>query len=332
MSQEWGIGDDCEHAIMTIAQALMEEGLSEELVSENIEVGVIQGIRDKLYALDPQRDRSKLNGLLWYHLLLWRTAGNKHWTLKRSCGGTRVIPYHPILLEAAQNKVTAHLVLEGECLNIEPCVNEIPGGQGWKEITLLEFIGRVVNKYQDPSSTNIVPVITTPEQLRCFKAPTEREEEVDEVFTNRRNEAYILSNGDLRKLYSLRPAGLESMTFAEFIVDYYKKRSSQKAVIDMHTGLGEESGHKMIGTDMIAPLSMQLTNMIIMKRRTRNKPVPLFMTSEFLDNYGEQALFQPWRNLEELSNNRTEEEEQERRNRRLELFPMAVFPRIEALH
>ena len=188
-----------------------------------------------------------------------------------------------------------------------------------------------MKNYQDPSSTNVVPVITTPEQLHCFKEPTEREEEIDEVFTNRRNEAFILSNGDFRKLYSLRPAGLERMTFAEFLLDYYKKQSGQEAVIDMDTGLGEESGHKIIGADVNAPMSMQLNNMIVMKRRTRLRPVPLFMSTDSLDNYGEQALFQPWRSLQELNNNRTEEEELERRRRRLELFPLAVFPRTEAL-
>ena len=72
---------------------------------------------------------------------------------------------------------------------------------------------------------------------------------------------------------------------------------------------------------------MQLNNMIVMKRRTRNLPVPLLMFNNALDNYGEQVLFQPWDSLEQLTNVRTEEESRDRRRRQLELFPMAVFPR-----
>ena len=328
MSQDWGSDVHCEEAIITMAQTLMEEGLSEELVSENIEVAVIRGLRNKLYGLNPEREGHRLNALMWYHVLLLKTAGKDRWTMRRDCGATQVIPYHPLLLEAVQHKVLMNPVLEGEHLEVQACVNEIAGAQGWKEITLLEFLSGALGKnYQDLSSTTTIPVITTPQQLHSFKEPTEREEEVDDVFTNRRNETYILSNGDLRKLYSLRPAGVDSMMFVEFAVDYYRKQSRQETVIDPSTGLGGESGHKIIGVNAIAPLSMQLSNMIIMKRRTRhNRPVPLFMSTDDLDNYGEQVLFQPWRSLEELSYHRTDEEELERKRRRLELFPMAVFP------
>ena len=79
----------------------------------------------------------------------------------------------------------------------------------------------------------------------------------------------------------------------------------------------------------MAPKAMQLSNMIVMKRRTRDLPVPLLMFSNALDNYGEQVLFQPWDTLEQLTNVRTEEEGRQRRRRQLELFPMAVFPRKE---
>ena len=330
MSQDWGSNCNIEEAIVTMTQTLMEEGLCEELVSENVEVAVIRGLRDKLHGLNPQREGHRLNALMWYHVLLMKTAGKNRWTMQRDCGATQVIPYHPILLEAVQHRVIVNPVLEGEHLEVETCVNEIAGAQGWREITLLEFLSGALGKnYQDPSSTTTIPVITTPQQLHSFKEPTERDEEVDDVFTNGRNETYILSNGDLRKLYSLRPAGVDSMMFVEFVVDYYRKQSGQETVIDANTGLGEESGHNIIGVDVKAPLSMQLSNMIIMKRRTRlSRPVPLLLSTDGLDNYGEQVLFQPWRSLEELNYFRTEEEELERKRRRLEFFPMAAFPSL----
>ena len=82
-----------------------------------------------------------------------------------------------------------------------------------------------------------------------------------------------------------------------------------------------------LGSDDMAPKAMQLNNMVVMKRRTRDLPVPLLMFTNVLDNYGEHVLFQPWDAFEELTSVRTEEEWRERRRRQLELFPMAVFPR-----
>ena len=119
------------------------------------------------------------------------------------------------------------------------------------------------------------------------------------------------------------------MTLAQFAVQYYKKHHTQKAVIDPISGLGEESTDPVVGSDEMAPKAMQLNNMIIMKRRTRDLPVPLLMFTDALDNYGEQVLFQPWCAQEELTNVRTEEEGRERIRRQLELFPMAVFKREE---
>ena len=124
-----------------------------------------------------------------------------------------------------------------------------------------------------------------------------------------------------------RPSGMRNMTFAQFIVEYYKKQPHQKVVIDPNSGLGEESEDQVVGTEEMAPKAMQLTNMIVMKRRTKGRPVPLLMFSNLLDNYGHKALFQPWSSLEELSGTRTEQEDQERRRRQLQLFPMSIFQR-----
>ena len=162
-----------------------------------------------------------------------------------------------------------------------------------------------------------------------FTETTERDEEVDDVFTNAKNETFVISNGDFRKLYMMRPPAMISMTLAQFVVQYYKKKAKAKAVIDPMSRLGEASTDPVVGSDEMAPKAMQLNNMIIMKRRTRDLPVPLLMFTNVLDNFGEQVLFQPWVALEELTNVRTDEEGRERRKRQLELFPMAVFKREE---
>ena len=52
----------------------------------------------------------------------------------------------------------------------------------------------------------------------CFK---EKDKECDDIFINRKEETFIISNGDLRKLYVKRPPAMELITFAQFVVNYY---------------------------------------------------------------------------------------------------------------
>ena len=79
---------------------------------------------------------------------------------------------------------------------------------------------------------------------------------------------------------------------------------------------------------MRAPMAMKLSNNVIMKkRRDKNRPVPLFFKSNTLDSFGERMLFQPWRSVDELLRRQSEEDKEKQKQNRLELFPMAIFPR-----
>ena len=72
---------------------------------------------------------------------------------------------------------------------------------------------------------------------------------------------------------------------------------------------------------------MKLANGIILKKREeKNLPVPMLLPSNTLDKYGERMLFTPWRTLEELLREDTEEEDQQIKENRLALFPMSKFP------
>ena len=82
-----------------------------------------------------------------------------------------------------------------------------------------------------------------------------------------------------------------------------------------------------MGGEGRAPLSMKLSNTVIMKKRSeKSKPVPLLLRSNTLDSYGERLLFQPWRSAEELHQKQTEEDKERQKQNRLQLFPMAIFP------
>ena len=122
---------------------------------------------------------------------------------------------------------------------------------------------------------------------------------------------------------------MEPMTFAEFVITYYRKTSRQEAVIEPHSGVGEDSGELVVGGgNLRAPTSMKLSNNIIMKRRSdKSRLVPLLLQCNTLDNYGERMLFQPWRNFEELVEGQEEEDKEQQKQNRLKIFPMSIFPR-----
>ena len=197
-------------------------------------------------------------------------------------------------------------------------------------ISILKFLdGTSKEKYTELASQTTVSVITSQEAEFNFKDSDEKDEEYDDIFVNSKGENFIISNGDLRKLYTKRPdvAGVEDMTFAQFIIDYYRKTSRQKVILDPVTGVGEESEEPIVGGERRAPMAMKLSNNVIMKRRRdKNRPVPIFLKSNTLDSYGERMLFLPWRSVDELLGRQSEEDKEKQKQIRLELFPMAMFP------
>ena len=72
-------------------------------------------------------------------------------------------------------------------------------------------------------------------------------------------------NGDLRKLYVLRPVAVEGMLFAFFATRYYKLQSGRKVTVNPESNIGEDSDETIVGEETMAPLSMKLANNQIMK-------------------------------------------------------------------
>ena len=326
LSQQVSDDHDQETQITSIVKKLLEEGLFEDLETENVDQGVIQNMKNKLHNMNPQRPSSSLNALVWYHTLLFKTGKCRSWTLRRKCGEIRIAPYHPLLVEAINNYVKVETVMGGDHIKYEDTAGPGP----WTEVNILEFLYSVMVKNDSYLvSSTTVNVIATPALEQCFLESTERDEEVDDVFVSRKTETYIVSNSDLAKLYSKRPEGVEAMTFAEFATEYYVDWWGNHANIDPETGLGGESEDAIVGGRTPAPLFMQLANRKVMKKRTRddkNKPVPILMPNNTLDDYGERILFKPWRSKEELLNGISEAEKSRCRQIRLQLFPMGVFP------
>ena len=334
LSNERANDENIIEAIIDITIRLQEEGLFEELVTEEIDRDTLRNMKIRFSDMCPD-DPMSANALMWYHTLLLRTGGSNQWTLRRHCGESCVIPYSPLFLEALRGHVEVriamdpeHIEAKGVCHGASPHEG-IMAGYAWKEISILKFLDGVSrDKFEEPVSQAIVTVITSQEDEVNFKDSDEKDEECDEVFTNSKKETFIISNGDLRKLYAKRPPAMELMTFAEFVISYYRKTSRQQAIIDPNSGIGEESGQLIVGGgNLRAPVSMKLSNTIIMKRRSvKSMPVPLLLRNNTLDSYGERMLFQPWRTVEELVQNQEEEDKEQQKQNRLKIFPMSIFP------
>ena len=120
---------------------------------------------------------------------------------------------------------------------------------------------------------------------------------------------------------------MEGMILGQFVVSFFRKKSHQKTIIDPLTDVGADSGEAMVGGGGRMPICMQLSNKVIMKKRSgESRPVPLLLGSNCLDAYGERMLFRPWRQIEELSQESTEEQKLLQQQNRLALFPMSIFP------
>ena len=332
LSHERNHDENTEEAIIDITRTLLEEGLFEELRSEEIDQDILQGMKRSLGELCPDRPAHALNTLMWYHTLLLRTGGSDQWTLRRHCGETLIVAYHPLLLEALEQQVKVRIVMNAEHIDVEKnqAGSEIMAGFAWKEISILKFLhGISLDSYEEPVSQHVVNVIASQQQEYNFKESSEKDEECDDIFINSKEETFIVTNGDLRKLYLKRPPSMEPMTFAEFVISYYRKTPRQQAIVDPQSGVGEESGELVVGGgNLRAPLSMKLSNNVIMKRRLdKSRPVPLLLQYNTLDSYGERMLFLPWRNFEELIEGQEEEDKEQQRQNRLKIFPMSIFPR-----
>ena len=333
LSNEKGAGEDVVEAIATFADMVLEEGLFEEVITEGVERNILQSMKAKLIELNPELPSTVLNALTWYHTLLFRTGGSNQWTLRRKCGETKVVPYHPLLLEALKERVEVRTALTAEHLEAEeynfapPLQERALINPAWTNISVLKFVSGVFGEnYKEMMSQSSVALKTSQDQERCFRESTERDEEIDDIFLNRKDESFIIINGDLRKLYAKRPHRLAKLTFAQFVLLYYKKKPHHKAIVYPGSDIGEESDVPIVGGETNAPVCMKLSNGIIMKKRSeKNLPVPLLSPSNTLDKFGERMLFRPWRTLEELLHEDTEEEQRQLMENRLALFPMSQF-------
>jgi hypothetical protein len=108
---------------------------------------------------------------------------------------------------------------------------------------------------------------------------------------------------------------------------YEKTKNS----IDGETRVGPNTRDAIFGTDGgYAPQSMMVKGEKILKRRENgSKAVLHFLYSGTLDRYGNQLLWTPWDQLENVSGDQDEYETESQSRVRFSLFPMSVFPSFD---
>ena len=320
-------------AIVDMTLTLREEGLFEELLMEKIDGQVRTHLMAQIRELLPEEEESTILAIIWYHSLLYRTGVENGWTLRRKCGEQQVAPYHPLIIEALKQKVEVRISFDEAPLKAEDAHPPSDLGEvtfsnlAWKTVSILEFLQGVA-KYENPTSQGTVSIISSPTEDRCFRDSNEQDEEVDDVFVNRHQDSFIIINGDKRKQYAKRPPSADAMIFAQYVINYYKLKPNQKAVIDPQTDIGGESDELIIGGEGRCPMFMRLSNkMIVKKRSDKSLPlIPLLLNSS-LDNHSEKMLFLPWRNFDDLVNDATDEEKLTMAENRLAIFPTSCFPK-----
>ena len=341
-------GDDlsCVDAICDIMRTLRLEGV------ENIKFERDDGLRigTELSAFLNQTQDIK-EDLLLYHILLWKTAGNGMWTMERHPNERTTVPYVPALLEASALEMSAeicaagtHLLfleqeVSGEVKALLSKSNEDWQEQDWQETSFLQFVNstlpaKKIDHARGSTSQPVIPVTVTKDRNLSWRGAMDSDNHTGEaVFETENDKSYVRTTSDIRILYENRPDRMNRMVLGEFASQYRLLKPSghgyekAKNSINEDTSIGPECDNLVAGTcDTAAPETMMLKNGKLMKRRQGVNAVPNLLYSGCSSKHGNQLMWSPWQQLEEVTGVQDEDETENQRRVRLEIFPFSLFP------
>lgn len=334
--------ESAENAILEIMRTLRSEGGVEDLRFERDDV---IGIGEELLPFLASKPQGVKEEIFLYHILMWKTAGDNAWTLRREPQAREVVPYLPALLEASALGMSAEICTRGE--HLQPQEREtsaevevfITDHQNWQEISVLEFLNaslpaEKVERAQGSASQPIVPVKTTKDRKLSWRCAQDSDNHNGEtVFETDTAELYVRTNSDIRVLYENRPDRLSRMVLGEFLSQYRLLKPSDfgferaRNSINEATQVGPNSDQLIAGSpDTAAPETIMLKNGKIMKRRHNGIAVPNLLYFGSSSKHGNQLMWTPWRNLEEVTGAQEDEETDDQKRIRLEVFPLSHFP------
>ena len=344
----------CEEAIVEIFKMFASEGLY--CRPADIDDEWVHMLNSQI-GEDRSEEREK--ALRIYHYLMWKTAGDEKWTLRRNPGECDTIPYLPNILMCNHMKMEAETVFSMRTAQVEDkelssgVIRVISSGEAsvsesefkpedWMEVSLVEFINGCLpneDRLTEERSQPIIQVITSKERKLTWTEAHDGDNDRGEViFANQAGEGedddrkyYVRTKSDVRTLYEMRPLRLRNMMLGQFASEYRRIQpggcglESAKDKIDPGTGLGPDSSDKVVGDEqLMAPQCMQLTNEDIMVKRSGKKGILHLLYDGRTRRHGSQLLWTPWQFLEQISDeNQDQDETTEQKNRRLEVFPMS---------
>ena len=349
LSNSLGTEVDCVEAITDIIRILRLEGI------ENLDFERSDGIwiADELRSsLNHSQDVNE--GLLLYHIMLWKTAGDGVWTMERHPGECNVVPYVPALLEASCLEMSSEICVAGEHLTVQERTvseelkasiaifkkaEEVSFLEDWQEVSLLEFLNATlpaekVDQAKGPANQPMVPIVSTKDRKLTWRGAKDSDEHNgEEVFENDERKLYVRIASDVRTLQENRPECMNNMVLGELASRYRLLKpsghgfESAKNSINEDTCVGPDSDHLVAGTrETIAPQTMMLKNGKLMKRREDIDAVPNLFYSGCSSKHMNQLMWGSWSKLEEVTGVQDEHETEDQKKIRLELFPFSVFP------
>ena len=340
----------CVEAITDIMRILRLEGI------DNLNFEREDGMRiaEELVSFLSPESPEVNQDLILYHILIWKTAGDGVWTMERHPEERRVVPYVPALLEASCLEISAEICVAGEhmtaqertvteevkaCIAIAEKAQDSSFLEDWQEVSFLEFLNATlpaekVDQAKGPTNQPLIPVVSTKDRKLTWRGATDSDDHNgEEVFENDEQRLYVRTVSDVRTLYENRPERLSRMVLGEFASRYRLLKPSgcgyekAKNSINEVTCVGPNSDHLVAGTkETTAPESMVLANGKLMKRREDVNAVPNLFYSGCSSKYMNQLMWSPWRELEEVTGEQTEDETENQQKIRLELFPFSVYP------
>lgn len=290
-----------------------------------------------------------IDAMLQYHVMLWKTGDG--WTYRRNQQEMQVMaPYNPHVLGVLQSQMMAT-----SQFHEEPSDSTLPGQErldgrlagmvgsfeDWKEINVLQFLSDTLDKpLTGPTSQDTFAVWTSKDVPSWSWVPLDGKDTDDTVFLDVEVEEHIVRTQKVEKDYENRPKGetVDSMTFAQFACDYRKVKGQQrisykKKLEELGNGpIGPVSDKLVAGTNMKAPLFMELTDSSIMKMHSKTawqdkrviarKP----NQDQSLDSKTKVMLYCPWRRMEtDLVQEKVESADKGLCDmRRLQLFPASI--------
>ena len=66
-----------------------------------------------------------------------------------------------------------------------------------------------------------------------------------------------------------------------------------------------------------------------MKRKAERKAVPLLQFFGSTSRHGNQLMWTPWKNLEDVTGIQDEVETEDQKRTRLQIFPLSIFPSVQ---